>query len=144
MLSQKFVDYESFSSKFTAPARRTPQTRVALSSVWQELLDARKRGYAKEGQENELGVACIAVALLRGMDAIAAISITTPSDRMDEQRASAVIQTLRECISPYLPLGMSLQKPMPSFLDCATRLQVARASKNAFPSADSRRRIMAE
>jgi hypothetical protein len=83
-----------------------------MKSVWQELLDARKRGFAKEEQENELGVTCVAVGLLRGTDVVAAISITTPSDRMDDKRAIVVTRMLRECIGPYLPPGLSLQKAM--------------------------------
>jgi IclR family acetate operon transcriptional repressor len=113
ILSQRFVDFESFSARFPSPiVKRTPHTRTTLRSVWQELLEARKRGFAIEVQENEPGVTCIATALLRGTDVIAAVSVTTPSDRMDEKSAAMVTRMLRECIEPHLPPGLSVQKPI--------------------------------
>jgi DNA-binding IclR family transcriptional regulator len=113
IVCQKFVDFDSLCAHFPTPLkRRTAQTRVSMRSLWLELLEARKRGYAIEEQENEPGVTCVALALLRGIDVIAAISITTPSNRMDERRALSVTRIVHECIEPYLPPGLSLQRPV--------------------------------
>lgn len=111
IISQKFVDFSSFSARFPVAApKRTANTKVSLRAVWHEMVEARKRGFAMEDQENELGITCIATALLRGGDVIAAISITSPSERMDSRRAPQAIRKLHECISPHLPPGLSLQK----------------------------------
>ena len=111
ILSQKILDFESFSARFSLPAKRNLQSRTTMRSIWQELLAARRRGFAIEEHENEPGVTCIGVAILRDTEAVAAFSITTPSDRMDEGRAAAVTKILRECIAPHLPPGLSLQRP---------------------------------
>jgi len=112
IMSQKFVDFESFAASFPNPVpKRTPNTRASLKQVWQELVDARKRGFAKEEQENELGITCMSVAILRGANVIAAISITAPAERMDIKRMTLLAKKLRECIEPTLPPGLSLQKP---------------------------------
>ena len=111
IICQKFVDYESFAASFpNAVPKRTPHTRNSLRAVWQELVDARKRGFAKEEQENELGITCMGLALLRGPNVVAAFSITAPSERMDLKRMSVLARKLRECIEPGLPPGLSLQK----------------------------------
>ncbi len=113
ILCQKFIDFESFSQRFPSPiVKRTTSTRTSLQAVWQDLMEARRRGFAMEVQENEPGVTCIATALLRGTEVIAAISVTTPSERMNEDRAAIVTRQLRECIEPHLLPGLSIQKPM--------------------------------
>jgi DNA-binding IclR family transcriptional regulator len=111
IMSQKFVDYESFAASFpNAVPKRTPHTRASLRAVWQELADARKRGFSKEEQENELGIACMGVALLRGPNVIGAFSITAPAERMDVKRMMVLAKKLRKCIEPSLPPGLSLQR----------------------------------
>lgn len=114
ILSQKFVDFSSFSAAFPSGVpRRTSYTRRSMRAVWQELLDARKRGYAKEEQENELGITCVGIAILRGQNVIAALSITAPSDRMDAKRMAMLIRKLRDHLASRLPPGLVLQKPLP-------------------------------
>ena len=53
----------------------------------------------------------MSVAILRGANVIAAISITAPAERMDIKRMTVLAKKLRECIEPTLPPGLSLQKP---------------------------------
>jgi DNA-binding IclR family transcriptional regulator len=113
ILSQKYVDFESFAAAFPgAIPRRAPQTRTSLKLVWQELLEARRRGFSREEQENEPGVTCIAMAILRGTQPVAAISITAPVERMDGRRQAALSRMLGDCIGPVLPPGLSLQHPI--------------------------------
>lgn len=113
ILCQQFVDYESFAAEFpTAIERRTTHTRVTPSEVWPELVDARQRGYAVEDQELGLGVSCVAVAIMRGSKVIAAISITGPSAQVNPQHAPHLIAQLHQCVTPDLPAGMTLQKPL--------------------------------
>jgi DNA-binding IclR family transcriptional regulator len=113
ILSQKYVDFASFAASFPTPIpKRTPHTRDSLRAVWTDLLSTRKRGFAYEEQENEPGITCIAVALLRGTDAPAAISVTVPSYRLDNKRTLSIVRTLRDTIGPYLPPGLTLQSPI--------------------------------
>lgn len=112
MLSQSFDSLEAFERRFEEPIpARTPYTRNSIEAVWEELTNAKKRGFAKEEQENELGISCIAVAIKRGEIAIAAVSITALHERMDSNRMLFLAETLRETIRPCLPPGMSLQQP---------------------------------
>jgi DNA-binding IclR family transcriptional regulator len=113
ILSQKFVDFGSFSTSFPTPiAKRSDHTSDSLRAVWQELLNTRKCGYAFEEQESEPGITCLAVALLRGTDPLAAISVTVPSYRMDIKRAVSISRTLYDTIERHLPPGLTLQKPI--------------------------------
>ena len=113
ILCQQFIDFESFAAEFPTPVeRRTPNTRVTTSEVWQELVEARQRGYAVEDQELGLGVSCLAVAISRGSKVIAAISITGPSSQVSAQYAPTLIAQLHQTIAPELPPGLSLQKPL--------------------------------
>jgi DNA-binding IclR family transcriptional regulator len=112
IMSQKFIDYESFAASYpNAVPKRTPHTKNTLRAVWQELGDTRRRGFSKEEQENELGITCMGMAILRGANAVAAISVTAPFERMDMKRMTMLAKKLRESIEPGLPPGLSLQKP---------------------------------
>lgn len=113
ILCQQFVDFENFSTHFPTPVeRRTAHTRVTLGEVWQELVEARQRGYAIEDQELGLGVSCLAVAVSRGSKVVAAISITGPSSTVNHQNAPTLIAQLHQCVTPSLPPGLTLQKPL--------------------------------
>ena len=113
IISQKYVDFQSFCEQFPTPiVSRTSHTRSTLNAVWQELMAARERGFAREEQEYILGTSCIAVAILRGPKAIGAISMTGPSGRMDASREQFLVGVLHECIGPHLPPGLTLQRPL--------------------------------
>jgi len=129
ILCQQFVDFESFAAEFPTPVeRRTPNTRVTLNAVWQELVEARQRGYAVEDQELGLGVSCLAVAVLRGSKVVAAISITGPSQHVNVQHAPHLIAQLHQCITPNLPPELALQKPLARIGSRRAPLQAAGAA----------------
>ncbi len=113
IICQSFADFESFAVSFPdeIPAR-TPLTRRSPTAIWEELAAARARGFAKEEQENEAGIACVAVAIRRGGAAIAAISVTAPHERMPFERMVSVVETIHRTIAPSLAPGLSLQKPI--------------------------------
>lgn len=81
---------------------------VDAEHVWSVLEQARARGYATEEQENEVGISCVAVPLLRSGSAIAAVSVTAPAERMTPDRVEALHAVLREVLPPLLPAGVSL------------------------------------
>jgi DNA-binding IclR family transcriptional regulator len=113
IMSQKYLDFQSFCRQFPTPIlERTVRTRSTLKAVWQELMDARKRGFSREEQEYVLGTSCIAVAILRGPKVIGAISMTGPSERMDARREQLLVSALHDSIGRYLPPGLGLQRPV--------------------------------
>jgi len=107
---QQYLDFESFASAFPTPmAKRTQYTLTSLKDMWLELVEARKRGFAREINEYAVGIGCLAVAVLRGHKPIAAISIAGPTERLDREYEQFLLRTLRECVAPHLPSGLSLQ-----------------------------------
>jgi DNA-binding IclR family transcriptional regulator len=68
----------------------TPHTITDRAAFTAELEETRRRGYAIDDQENELGGRCVAAAVsdYRGR-AVAAISISVPLQRMPDERIDA-------------------------------------------------------
>lgn len=85
-----------------------PAGRVDAARLATELADARRRGYAVEQQENEPGIACLAVPLLRGSRPVAALSITAPADRMTPPHMATLHTRVRAVVPPLLPPGLTL------------------------------------
>ncbi|WP_083562965.1 IclR family transcriptional regulator [Boudabousia liubingyangii] len=78
------------------------------AQLWKKIQEARAQGYSTEIEENEPGIACLGVALMRGKNPIAAISITAQADRMTEARMQELYQTITEVVPPLLPPGVTL------------------------------------
>lgn len=76
--------------------------------LWSNLERARRQGYATEEEENETGISCVAVPLLRLNVAIAAVSITAPAERMTAERISWLHARMRDVLPPLLPAGITL------------------------------------
>lgn len=111
MASQTFLDFESFSRRFPSPVpKRTPFSLGSLQEIWKEILLARQRGFAKEEQENEVGRSCVAVPVLRGTKPVAAVSITAPSDHIDEKLVVPLTNRLRESLEQNLPPELNLPR----------------------------------
>jgi len=77
-------------------------------AVWREVERARERGWAREVEENEPGIACVGAPLLRGGVAIAAVSVTAPVERMGEGRFEEIYSRMREVLPPLLPASFAL------------------------------------
>ncbi|GII89932.1 IclR family transcriptional regulator [Sinosporangium siamense] len=67
----------------TGMPRRTANTITDLGSMLAELEAVRRRGYALDLGEEELGVHCLAVPVRDGGRVIGAISVSGPSERID-------------------------------------------------------------
>lgn len=72
------------------------------------LADARLSGVAGETEENERGIACIAVPLLRAGRGVAAVSITAPVERLRGAARAERVGALRELLPPLLPAGLTV------------------------------------
>ena len=110
---QQFLDFESFATAFPTPIeRRTQYTLTSLKDMWLDLVEARRQGFAREINEYAVGIGCLAVAVMRGYKPIAAISIAGPTERLDREYEQHVLRTMRECIVPHLPQGLTLQSAL--------------------------------
>jgi len=81
---------------------------VDVDRVWAALEDARRRGYATESEENEAGIACVAVPLLRAGTPVAAVSVTAPVERMTPDRVAALHARIAVELPALLPSGLEL------------------------------------
>ncbi len=85
-----------------------PRPRVDAEHVWAVIERARVIGYATEDEENEPGISCLAVPLLRSGTAVAAVSVTAPAERMSAERVARLHAQLRAVLPPLLPGGLTL------------------------------------
>ncbi|PVU84369.1 IclR family transcriptional regulator (plasmid) [Cellulomonas sp. WB94] len=81
---------------------------ASADRAWLAMQRAVERGYAIEAQENEPGISCIAVPLLRQGAAIGAVSITAPAERMDAERITWLHEQMTRVLPPLLPATLSL------------------------------------
>jgi DNA-binding IclR family transcriptional regulator len=73
------------------PRAHTPHTLTDLAKLEGQLDIVRRRGYASESEENEVGQACIAAPIFDGFDEIAgAISVAGPLGRIAGARAEII------------------------------------------------------
>lgn len=113
------------------PAVRTAMGRAMLSSmglerasldaflgegdepehVWSELQGAPGRGYAREIEENEKGITCVALPVARGARVVGAVSVTVPAARMTAKRMAEIAAEIHAALGRALPEGMSAGWP---------------------------------
>ena len=89
-------------------ARAAGDAAIDVEHVWEAVELARVRGYATEEQENEPGISCVAVPMLRSGVAMAAVSITAPAERMTAERLTWLHRQMLEVLPPLLPDGLAL------------------------------------
>ena len=85
-----------------------PTAPVTTDRLRQVLDDARSSGYAVEREENEPGISCLAVPLLRAGTPVGAVSITAPAERMTDERYRWLHEEMRRVLPPLLPAGIAL------------------------------------
>ncbi len=64
----------------------TPKTVVDPARLREILQQAKRDGYAIERDQTDLGVTCVAVPVYWQHEVIAAISVSAPTARVDQQR----------------------------------------------------------
>ncbi len=76
---------------------RTPRTIISAEALETELKTVRAQGYALDDEENEVGIRCISAPILDYTRmAVAAMSISGPSNRMDRRRCVELAPLVRE------------------------------------------------
>ena len=78
----------------SAMASQTQNTITSLPTLKRELRAVRRRGYATDEEEQEVGVRCVAVAI-PDSTVLGAVSISGPAGRMTEDVIDAAIPKLR-------------------------------------------------
>ncbi|WP_435298625.1 IclR family transcriptional regulator [Timonella sp. A28] len=73
-----------------------------------ELEEARMRGFAREIEENEPGISCVALPILRGETAVGAVSVTAPAQRMTQERMIEIAADIRSVLTAALPSPFSV------------------------------------
>lgn len=84
---------------------------IDTERVWGVPEQARAGGYATEHEENEVGISCVAVPLLRSQVAVAAVSITAPSERITPERITWLQERIQDVLPPLLPAGSRCPPP---------------------------------
>jgi len=69
---------------------------------------AREAGYAVEREENEPGIACVGIALVRAGAPVGALSVTVPAERMSTERPAELARLAHAVVPPLLPPGLAL------------------------------------
>lgn len=70
------------------PQARTPHTITSAKALREELVTVRSQGFALDNEENEAGICCVGAPVIDYTgNAIAAISISGPRERMTRERA---------------------------------------------------------
>jgi len=79
---------------------RTPATLASLPALLEDLSHTRRRGFAIDDEENEVGSRCVAAAVVDADGRpLAALSVSGPTMRLDDERIEAIGQELvRSCV----------------------------------------------
>ena len=80
------------------PVRLTPNTLVDPGDLDREFERIRRRGYAYDREEYEIGVSCVAAPLLQEGHIVAAFGLSVPTDRFKRER-SALTATLLDRVA---------------------------------------------
>jgi IclR family acetate operon transcriptional repressor len=90
-------------------ADATPEDHPVSDAALREICDGvRANGYATEDEENEPGISCVAVPVLRGGQSVAAVSVTAPAERLGARRRREIETILREVVPPLLPATLAV------------------------------------
>ncbi|MBP2380963.1 IclR family transcriptional regulator [Brachybacterium sacelli] len=81
---------------------------IALEHLAEVVDRTAARGWSMEIEENETGIACVGVALVRPGGRSVSVSVTGPIERMDERRRAGIGDLLREELSRLAPAGFEV------------------------------------
>lgn len=82
----------------------TSHTIIDMVALRAELEVTRQRGYARDVEENTLGISCIGFAVPDGAKPRDAISISVPLVRLDEEGSESLVGILQDAIERLRPV----------------------------------------
>lgn len=90
-------------------AEAAPDDRAVSPDALREICEGvRATGFATETEENEPGISCVAIPVLRGGQSVAALSVTAPAERLGTRRRREIEALLRDVVPPLLPTTLAL------------------------------------
>ncbi|PWD49942.1 IclR family transcriptional regulator [Serinibacter arcticus] len=92
-----------------APYLEPGTTEAVADRAWSVISGAAATGFVHECEENEPGIACVAVPLVRGGATVAAVSVTAPRERFDDERLAEVARAMRTVLPALLPPGVGVR-----------------------------------
>ena len=98
-------------ARFDPEATPTPNSARSISQFLAGLAQTRKRGYAIEDQENELGITCVAIGVTVTGRPTISLSVSAPSVHMPAERCAEVVRYLRDAeraLQPLLGSGLEI------------------------------------
>jgi IclR family acetate operon transcriptional repressor len=94
----------------TGMPRFTPTTLIAEDDLIADIRLSRRRGYAVDNGEQEVGVKCYAVPV-EGLAVPCAISVSGPQARMLRDNVSRIVGLLRETAAVHRKMGLRASSP---------------------------------
>jgi IclR family acetate operon transcriptional repressor len=90
------ADVEGAVATFDPTLTQTPRSVRTAEEFARVLTETRERGYGIDDEESTLGLTCVAVALPApdGARPVAAVSVSTPTVYMDDQRLTDLVDLL--------------------------------------------------
>ena len=77
----------------------TARTITDLDTFQQEIEKVRKQGYAKDNEENELGIICLAMPVYNYTNTVVgAVSVSTPKTHFTEEKEKEILTYLTACV----------------------------------------------
>jgi DNA-binding IclR family transcriptional regulator len=81
---------------------KTPNTLTRPEDLLRELEGVRRRGYAVDREENELGVRCVGIPLVMGGRPVGAISLSGPAHRLSDEVVEDLVPRAAQMIADRL------------------------------------------
>ncbi|WP_435735276.1 IclR family transcriptional regulator [Cellulosimicrobium sp. PMB13] len=95
-------------------AAAAPDGQVTTADLRAVCERTREHGVAREDEENERGISCVAVAVLDAGRPVAAISVTAPSERLGARRRREIEDVLTRTLPPLLPAPLTVPLAVPT------------------------------
>ncbi|APX33652.1 hypothetical protein BH708_14050 [Brachybacterium sp. P6-10-X1] len=95
-------------ARATRSSAAEPGAVISLDHLAEVVDRTAERGWSMEIEENEAGIACVGVALVRPGGRSVSVSVTGPIERMDERRRAEIGALLREELSRLAPAGFEV------------------------------------
>ena len=95
-------------ARATESQEAAPGRVIALERLAEVVAETEQRGWSAEVEENEQGIACVGVALVRPGGRSLAVSVTGPIERMGARRRAEIGTLLRTELSALAPAGFEV------------------------------------